>query len=45
MAMHSAYRDVPVKLLRQVRDVYTIDFKLVNYEPEPPEIFTWTSYS
>jgi hypothetical protein len=45
MAMHSAYRDVPVKLLLQVRDVYTIDFKPVNYEPEPPEIFTWTSYS
>jgi hypothetical protein len=45
MAMYSAYHDIPVELLNQVRDVYKLDFKLINYDPEPPEIFQRTSYT
>ncbi|KAL3866584.1 hypothetical protein ACJMK2_043871 [Sinanodonta woodiana] len=35
----SAYQNVPLSLLEDVRDVFQLDFDIFNYESEPEELF------
>jgi hypothetical protein len=37
--MHNAYRQVPVPILKEVQDMFMLDFKLFEYDPEPAGIY------